>query len=223
MEYLKLIDELNGEASSAEYIAFQSKILCTDKKIIGVRTPDLRALIKRHKWEYYAFKSFPDDVYEVNFIKVCLAAELPYAELVKELPHIVGVMDSWALTDIFSSPAVKENREAFKEYIEKYISDDRVFSRRFALIVLLKYYLEGENIGYALDCVKRCDKSPYYVSMAAAWLVCEVVIKNYAVGVEFLNDGNLDKLTQNRAIQKSCDSFRLTQAQKEELKLLKKH
>jgi len=222
MEYSVLISELNKRAASVEYVRFQQKILRTDKKIIGVRTPDMRDIIKRHRGEYYSFKNFPDEFYEVAFIKIGLAADLSYAELINELPNIISVMDCWALTDAFASPAIKNNRADFKKYIEKYIYSDGVFSRRVAIIILLKYYLDGEYAPYALKCVERCDRVPYYVSMAAAWLVAEAVIKNCG-GIELLKSGSLDKLTQNRAIQKSRDSFRLTSAQKEELKQLKKH
>lgn len=221
MEYFQLIKELEQMAASEEYIAFQGKILCTDKRILGVRTPDLRAFIRRHKGEYFSFKAFPADVYEVSFIKICLAGYLTYDELIAELPYLVSIMDCWALTDSFSSPAIKDNRAEFKRYIDKYIHSDGVFARRIALIILLKYYLD-DDIPYALECVKECDKSPYYVSMAAAWLIAEAVIRNYAVGTEFLREGVLDPATQNRAVQKCVDSFRLTSKQKEEIKLYKK-
>lgn len=221
MKYSDLMEELNAVRDNPAYADFQRKIIVTEKEILGVRTQELRKIVKKHKSEYYAFKSFPDDVYEVDFVKVCLAAYLPYGELVEELPNIIRPMDTWALTDTFSSPAIKANREDFKKYIEKYLSDDGVFSRRVALVTLLKYYVDKENIPYALECAERCDLFPYYVSMAAAWLIAEIIIKDYTTGVEFLKKRSVDPLTQNRAIQKCRDSFRLTDKQKEELKRLK--
>jgi len=223
MEYSDLIKELNAaKEQGADYVSFQRKILATQKEVFGVRTPELRRIIKRHKGEYFAFKSFPDDVYEVSFIKICLAAYLPYDLIIVELPRLIEAMDSWALTDAFSSGAIKNNREDFKRFVGKYISDDGVFSRRLALVILLKYYVDEENIPYALECVEKCELSPYYVSMAAAWLIAEIIIKDYGAGTEFLKRGSIDKCTLNRAIQKSRDSFRLTPEQKEELKRLKK-
>lgn len=223
MEYSAFLDGLNAvKEKNPDYKEFQKKILVTQKEIIGVRTPVLRKIIKKHKGEYYDFKAFPSDVYEVEIVKIGLAAYLNYGELICELDDIISPMDSWALTDSFSSGAVKDNRGDFKRYIEKYISDERVFFRRFALVILLKYYVDKENIPYALKCVERCEISPYYASMAAAWLVAEIVIKDYSVGVEFLKKKSLDRLTHNRAIQKCRDSFRLTDKQKEELKALKR-
>lgn len=223
MEYSHLITELNAAMEQdPAYVEFQKKILVTKKEIIGVRTPELRKIVKKHRGEYYAFKPFPDDIYEVDFIKVCLAGYLSYGEIVKELPEMIKYMDTWALTDTFSSPETKKNREDFKRYIDRYISDKNDFARRIALVILLKYYVDEENIPYALDCVKGCDCAPYYVSMAAAWLVAEIIIKDYPVGKEFLKGNSIDKPTHNRAIQKCRDSFRLTALQKEELKALKR-
>jgi len=223
MEYSFLISELEGAKElNPAYKEFQGKILCTQKRIIGVRTPVMRKIARAHRGGYYSLKPFPDGVYEVDFIKVCLAAELKYDELVKELGFLVNIMDCWALTDVFSSREILENKAAFKEHIVKLLRGGD-FSKRLALVILLKYYVDDENIPYALKCVEECDASSYYVSMAAAWLVAEIIIKNYSVGVEFLKRQTLDKSTHNRAIQKCRDSFRLNGSQKEELKSLKRN
>lgn len=222
MEYSDLTNELDAvKEKNPEYGEFQRKILVTEKEIMGVRTNELRKIVKKHKGEYYDFKKFPNDIYEVAFIKVCLAAYLNYEEIVKEIPDMVKYMDTWALTDTFSSPAVKENKEDFKKYIEDLLCGG-VFERRLALVILLKYYANKEDIPYALSRAEKCPCGEYYVSMAAAWLIAEIVIRDYPVGLDFLKRRSTDKLTHNRAIQKCRDSFRLTAAQKEELKALKR-
>ena len=66
----------------------------------------------------------------------------------------------------------------------------------------------------------------YYVHMAAAWLIAEMAVKYYDEAVIFLKanlSGNfIDKKTHNKAIQKACESYRLTAEQKTYLKGLKK-
>ena len=58
--------------------------------------------------------------------------------------------------------------------------------------------------------------------MGAAWLIAEVLVKFYERGVSFLQTTALDAKTVNKAIQKARESYRLTDEQKNFLKLLKK-
>ena len=58
--------------------------------------------------------------------------------------------------------------------------------------------------------------------MAAAWLIAEVLIKHYDEGVKFLLKNSLDKKTHNKAIQKACESFRLSDDRKKYLKGIKR-
>ena len=57
--------------------------------------------------------------------------------------------------------------------------------------------------------------------MAAAWLLAELIIKFYDNTIIFLKENSIDKKTHNKAIQKACESYRLTAEQKTYLKGLK--
>ena len=57
--------------------------------------------------------------------------------------------------------------------------------------------------------------------MAAAWLLAEVLIKDYNKGFEFLNSTMCDINIKLKAISKACDSFRVTDEQKTQLKALR--
>ena len=58
--------------------------------------------------------------------------------------------------------------------------------------------------------------------MAAAWLIAEMLVKNYSFTEDFLKRNLLDKKTHNKAIQKACESFRLSDEQKKYLKEIKR-
>ena len=58
--------------------------------------------------------------------------------------------------------------------------------------------------------------------MAAAWLIAEMLVKDYDNTVKLLQSGLYDIKTHNKAIQKACESFRLTKEQKNFLKGMKK-
>lgn len=213
-ELLKCFEENKDDV----FADFQRKLLCTDKKVIGVRTPDLKKIAKNLKGRYYEIKDFPDEYYETTFVKLCLAGKLSYDELLGEMDFLLEKVDSWALTDTFIPSCLKNKEEEFIPRIYSLIEDGREFFQRYALVLLLKFYVKREYLALVFDCVLKADNDKYYVHMASAWLVAEVIIKYYEEGKNFLSLKKLDKKTHNKAIQKARESFRLTDNQKEELK-----
>ena len=205
------------------YRAFHRKLLKDDSiNVIGVRMPVLRALAKRWKGEWECVRAFPDEYYEVTFLKCPVAAQLPYGRLVSVLDGVVGLLDNWATCDGFAPACIAKHRAEFAPYIEKYLSDGRVFVRRFALTTLLHFYVDEEGLPFVLDCLKKVRAEEYYVSMAAAWLAAEVIIKFRDAGVALLREHALDRTTHNRTIRKACESLRLSAGEKEQLRALRR-
>ena len=58
--------------------------------------------------------------------------------------------------------------------------------------------------------------------MAEAWLLCEMYIKFPKETTHFLEKNNLNKFTQNKAISKIHDSYRVSKEEKELLNILKR-
>ena len=109
--YEEVLKELEG-LSEEKFAAFQRRIICDDKlNIIGVRTPALRSLAKKYKGEYEAFSRFPDEFYEVVFLKLSLAAALPYEEFIAVSDDCVALISDWALCDCFAPACIKKHRE----------------------------------------------------------------------------------------------------------------
>ena len=69
--------------------------------------------------------------------------------------------------------------------------------------------------------MRRAKTEFYYVHMAVAWLLAEILIKCYDNGVLILQDRLIDEKTHNKGIQKALESFRLTKEQKDFLRSLK--
>ena len=62
---------------------------------------------------------------------------------------------------------------------------------------------------------KLYDESEYYVNMAIAWLLCELMIYNRDKTLKYLEHHNLNNFTINKAISKCRDSFRVSKEDKE--------
>ncbi len=221
MQYSELVAELFA-LRDEKFAEFQEKIVNPRaQKVIGVRTPVLRRLVKKYRGAWQELLAFPDEYYEVTFVKLNAAALLPREDLLAVLDACVNAIENWALCDTFAPKCLAKHREEFIPYIEKYLAGGE-FSQRFALVTLLSFYMEESYLPLVFDSLQKCDTAPYYTHMGAAWLLAEVLVKFYAAGVAFLKEERLDRRTHNKAIQKARESFRLSAAQKEELLLLKR-
>ena len=244
--YEELLEELK-ENAEPEYAAFHKRLLKNEKiNVLGVRVPTLRKIAKRYKNSIDPLLCCPDEYYEVNFIKLQAVALLPYEQFINYVDKCVSLIDNWATCDCFAPKCIAKHKEEFLPYIFSYTDSDKEFTQRFALTTLLHFYVDNtpflNDLGYVQDSLQiifdivqeDVDLNLYYVHMAAAWLIAEVVVKYYDDGVAFLK-GNaecydkegkgrefFDIKTHNKAIQKACESYRLTKEQKDFLKGLKR-
>ncbi len=222
MNYQEFLTEIKGYADE-DYKNFHKKLLKDDKiNLIGIRIPQLRKIAKEYEKDFDLLLTFPDEYYETTFIKLTAVSRLPYESFVNYVDGCVALMDNWATCDCFASKCIAKHKDEFLSYIRRYALNDREFTRRFALTTLLHFYVEEKYLDVIAETIKSCDTSDYYVHMAAAWLVAEILVKFYAYGVEILNNGILDDKTHNKAIQKARESYRLSEEKKAYLKGLKR-
>lgn len=219
--YTQLLDQLNSLADE-KYRDFNKKLLNNPSvNVMGVRVPQLRAVAKQFKNDDEVF-SFPDEWYEVTFIKLTVASSKKYDEFIKLADYCVSVIDNWASCDCFKANCISSHKQEFLTYINKYMDDGREFYQRYALTTLLHFYVSEEYLDIIFSCLSRADTKQYYVHMGAAWLMAEVLIKFYDVGTAFLKECRLDARTHNKAISKARESYRLSPAQKNNLINLKR-
>jgi len=222
MLYREFLDELNSLADG-EYRAFHKRLLKNDNiNVLGVRVPQMRKLAKKYKSEVDTLMKFPDEFYEVTFVKLSAVALLKFEDFIKYVDKCVPLIDNWATCDCFAPKCIEKHKNEFLPYIRKYASSAGEYFQRFALTTLLHFYVDDEYLGLIFDIVRNSDTSLYYVHMAAAWLVAEIAVKYYGEAVKFLSQNVLDNKTHNKAIQKACESYRLSQEQKNFLKGIKR-
>lgn len=216
---------LNGLYSvrDEKYRDFQKKLLKNDSiNVIGVKVPTLRKIAAKYDGRFDELLAYPDEFYEVTFIKLCAASRLPYGKFTDVVDKLVPLIDNWATCDCFTPACIADNKADFLPFIRKYAASDKEFHIRFALTTLLHFYVESEYLETVFSLVERCDTSCYYASTAAAWLIAETLVKYYDAGKSFLLDHSLDKRTHNLAIRKACESFRLSNDRKNYLKGIKR-
>ena len=109
------------------------------------------------------------------------------------------------------------------ELIKEYLASKREFELRFAIVMILDYYIEKEYLEKDFNIFNQIKSDKYYVKMAVAWAISICLIKFYNETIEYLeNNTFLDNWTYNKAIQKAIESYRITNEQKHELRKMKK-
>lgn len=214
--------------SDEKYKEFNSKLCPGIKNIIGVRIPIIKKLAKEYKdKDVYSYMNSNDEIYfEEIMLKGVLIGYLKkdINEIFSLLENFIPKINNWAICDttVANLKIINKNKKETLKFIEKYLKSDNEFEVRFALIVLLDYFIEKEYLDYIFTNVEKIKLDKYYVKMAIAWLLSICYIKYKEETMYFLNNTNLDKWTFNKTIQKIIESRRITDEEKEKLKKLKK-
>lgn len=205
-----------------QYKAFHKKLIPTvdEDKIIGVRIPVLRKIAKK-----LADNDFPWDYYEEIMLHGFYIgyAKLSFDERLSLLDAFVPEIDNWAVCDCVSSTLkfVNKNQAAFLDYIKKYMASSQEYEVRFAIVILMEYYIDDAHIDFTVDYLKNIKSDYYYVNMAAAWALSVAFVKYREKVLPLIENGVLSKEIHNMTISKIRDSFRVDKETKAYLKTLR--
>ena len=103
-------------------------------------------------------------------------------------------------------------------YAEDYIRSEDPFIRRWGYVLFISRLGRG-HAGELLQLMK--DDEAYYVQMAQSWLIAELAIFEPEAVLGWLADNGLKYNINGKAIQKICDSFRISGEWKERFKALR--
>jgi 3-methyladenine DNA glycosylase AlkD len=221
MLYNEFLEELNSFAEPSNAQFMQGLMGNNSVTLLGVRTPTMRKLAKKYMGEWESIFAFPNDYYEVRFIKLTQISLLPWEKFISNYKQALPLICNWALCDSFIPKCMQTHQKEFVGEIQAMMATDSEFIQRYALITLLHFYVEREYNNLILQCLQQANTHYFYVHMGAAWLVAEVLCKDFEWGLTFLKQPFLDKKTHNKAILKATESFRLTKEKKDFLKTLK--
>ena len=210
-----------------DYALLQAKIIPTvaADRIIGVRTPALRAFAKdlykdRDKEDFLSctpHQYFDEDQLHAFVISL----EKDFDKCIAEADAFLPFIDNWATCDQLSPKAFKREPEKLLQYIQSWIKSDQTYTVRFAIGMLMRHFLDERfEVGYA-DMVAEVKSEEYYINMMIAWYFATALAKQYDRIVPYLEGKRLDGWVHNKAIRKSVESYRITDEQKAYLKTLK--
>ncbi len=207
-----------------KYREFHYKLIPTvDKEsIIGVRMPELRKIAKNYfksgEYENY-LKQLPHKYYEENNIHAFLIEQIKdFDKVIFETERFLPYIDNWATCDTFSPKVYKNNKEKLLLYIKKWIKSDRTYTVRYAIGLLMKFYLDEDFKPEYNKMVNDVKSDEYYVNMMIAWYFATALAKQYDKTIPYIKEHKFDKWINNKIIQKAVESYRIDKETKEMLK-----
>ena len=210
-----------------DYRLMQAKIIPTvdADRIIGVRTPALRALAKRlvKDPEIGGFLSCVPHLYfdEDQLHAFVISQEKDFDKCAAEVDAFLPFMDNWATCDQLSPKVFKKEPEKLLPYITTWIKSDKTYTVRFAIGMLMQHFLDENFDTKYVDMVSAVKSEEYYVKMMIAWYFATALAKQYELVLPYLEQKRLETWVHNKTIQKSIESYRITGEQKAYLKSLK--
>lgn len=104
-------------------------------------------------------------------------------------------------------------------YARDYIRSDDPFIRRWGFVLFISKLCKG-HADELLPLMQ--DDEHYYVQMAQGWLAAELAVHEPEKVYDWFWKNNLKYNINGKAIQKICDSFRISDQWKEEFKKLRR-
>lgn len=202
-----------------KYKDFHSALIPNVDKneLIGVRIPELRKLAKKliddnFDWEYY--EEIMLHGFYIGY------AKLLYNERLNLLKIFIPKINNWAVCDCVCSTLkfVNKNKGDFLEFLKPYMNSNSEYELRFAVVMLMDYYLDDEYIDFTVNYLSKLKSEYYYVNMAVAWALSVAFVKKESIVMPLIENHVLDPFVHNKTISKICDSYRVDRKTKEELK-----
>ena len=231
MSIIKEIQKELFEKQDLKYKAFQSKLVPTvdAAKVIGVRTPDLRAIAKKfasHPEIEKFLSTLPHEYYDENQVHAFVLSLIKdYDECVSHIDKFLPFVDNWATCDqmrpkVFSK---KQYRKPLLNDVERWINapTTNVYTVRFGIETLMSFFLDDDFNPKFLKWVSKIRSEEYYLNMMVAWFFATALAKQYEATIPFIEKHRLDIWTHNKTIQKAIESYRITEDQKSNLRTLK--
>ena len=211
-----------------KYREFSIRGIPCDRPFLGVRIPRIRKLVKEIPPEQLEefIKAKPLAIEEV-IARSFAIARLPYDKMLENFDSQIQYLDNWCTVDTFCAAlrkTVKHHEDDFLDKkVENLLSSKDEFAVRTGVVCLLDFYVKPEFIHLIFDRIENLRaREEYYIKMAIAWLLAECFIKYPEMTRDYLGRSKLDKWTFNKAISKICDSYRVDNDTKTEVKKLRK-
>lgn len=223
-EIRKKIEELADE----KYKEFHGGLCPEVNGIIGVRVPLLRNIAKeiaKDDWKTYLDNAVDNSYEEIMLQGMVIGiAKMNLEEFQYYLKKFIPKIDNWATCDttIAGLKLTKKYHKEMWDFIQPYLKSDKEFEIRFAIVMILDFFIVENYIDEVLKVLNNVKHTGYYVKMATSWAISICFIKYPEKTMELLKNNNLDNFTYNKALQKITESYRVDKRTKNKIRNMKR-
>ena len=186
------------------------------------RTADVDRLIRRYvkeKADVSALRPFilAEQQFHRIYFYVSLQQIRDVGERMAFIHDNLRFSDGWHTDQIISYVADLDFETAL-HYAKGYICSEDPFIRRWGYVLFISKLCRG----HASDLLPLMgDDDHYYVQMAQAWLIAELAVLEPEAVHRWMGGNDLKYNINGKAIQKICDSFRISAEWKQRFRQLR--
>ena len=190
----------------------------------------------------------PHKYFEENQVHLFAVERIKeFDECLHRIEQFLPYIDNWAVCDGKAPKALLKDEARFLANIEKWLQSKHPYTVRFGVNMLMNYFLDerfdkkflkwvaaiDENLfdddstgaaqsqkqAASVNAARPTDR--YYVQMVVAWYMATALAKQWDATFPYIKGCKLSPWIHAKTIQKACESYRITQEQKEILRGLK--
>ena len=203
------------------YKNFSTKLMPTvnEEKVLGVRIPLLRKLAKELENYEEFLNNLPHTYFEEdNLHAFLIEREKSFDKCIEKLDNFLPYVDNWATCDSMKPKVLKKEPEKLISYIKKWFKSNETYRVRYAINLLMSFYLDENFKEEYLKLVADVKSDEYYINMMRAWYFATALAKKWESTIPYIENNLLDEWTHKKTIRKAIESFRVTKEQKEYLR-----
>lgn len=219
-------EEINANID-LKYLAFHSSLLPNVSKIEGVRIPILRKIAASIAKDPDVFSYLNDPICSTYEEKTIYGLTIGYLKTdinyyQKYLKQFIPMIDNWATCDVVASNLkfTKKYPKEMYDFLKPYLKSEKEYEVRFAVVMLMDYYL-NENYEQVLLDLEMISCKDYYVKMAVAWLLSVGYVKHKEKTLFYLKNKTLDPWIYQKSLSKIIESNRVSKEEKEMIRYMK--
>lgn len=202
------------QLADEKYRQFSSALSPDTTDILGVRLPELRKIAKsiakqEEEWRSYIYSN--DIIYHEEIMlqgMIIGYIRMGWKEKEPLIRAFIPKISSWGICDTFCSGLkFKSNeRDEVYKFIQPCLFSNRAYEIRFAVVMLLCYFVESSYAKDAFSAFDTIKHEDYYVKMAIAWAISYYYRALPQGTMVYLKDNKLENWTYNKALQKIVES-----------------
>lgn len=202
------------------YRIFAAKLIPNIDNLLGVRLPKLRKIAKKIvQLDYEYYLAMDNHLYfEEVMLQGMIIGEikLPWTERSRYVKQFISKIDNWSVCDSFCCGLKFEvsEKELVWQFLQPYFASDKPYDIRFAVVMLLFYFVDDEYAQKAFTLFDQIKNDDYYVKMAVAWAISIYFRDLPTLTMSYLQKNQLDDWIYNKALQKITESLKVDSSTK---------